>query len=118
MLAQLNFMRSLRRDSGQRKCNRSQHHHDGHRDKQLEKREPSFSHRSLTTPFPSGGPPAATSPSELASATRIGDTPGAFARNLAVTFLAPVDPCGAEAFTRKATKASPTADAAESPGSM
>src|SRR5690242_14651881 len=112
MLTQLDFMRSLRRDPRQRKRDRGQHHHDRHRDEQFKKRDSCFSHRTLTIPFPSGGAPGATSPFESARATRIGDTPGAFAMNRAVTFLAPVDPWGAEGLTRKATKPSATVDEA------
>src|SRR5689334_20316404 len=118
MLMQLNFVGSLRRDPGQRERDGREHHHDGQRDEQFKKRDSCLSHRTLTIPFPSGKAPAAGSPFALISATRIGDTPGAFAENLAVTFLPPVDPCGAEPFTRNTTMASARSDGGESAASI
>ena len=47
----------------------------------------------------------------------MGETPGAFALNLAVTVLPPVEARGADAPTRNATTASATAEGGSSAGS-
>ena len=85
MLPQFNFLRSFFRHLTQRHGDRSQNHHNGHRDEQFQKGDTVLPHRTLTIPFPISDGEPGVPPSGAATSTRTGDTPGAFPINVTLT---------------------------------